>query len=208
MSNQAAFARLCIAHMLSVIEQAEDELARLDAFAGDGDHGAGMVRGLRAANEAAQGVESEFANEIVAAAGNAFTNTAGGASGVLFGTLIATVGENLSEAPDSENVYHAMEAGVKIVCDLGKTAVGDKTMIDTLAPFVEALGEASKQGATLVDAWVLALPRAKNGMEATANMVSKRGRSSRLGLRSKGGMDPGAVSIYYILQAVADTLKS
>jgi dihydroxyacetone kinase len=185
MSTQATLAKQCFAKMLLVIERAEDELARLDAFAGDGDHGAGM-----------------------AAAGNAFTDTAGGASGVLFGTLIATVGENLSEDPDTASVHHAMEAGVKTVCDLGKTAVGDKTMIDTLAPFVEALGEASQQDSRIVDAWLQALPRAKSGMEATANMVSKRGRSSRLGARSVGGMDPGAVSTYYMLQAVADTLKS
>lgn len=208
MSTQATIAKKCIANMLSVIEGAEDELARLDAFAGDGDHGAGMVRGLRAANEAAQAVESEFASQVVSAAGEAFVDTAGGASGVLFGTLIATIGENLSESPDTENVYHALQAGANIVCELGKTSVGDKTMIDTLMPFVEAMGEASQQGAALIDAWIQSLPRAKNGMEATANMVSKRGRSSRLGDRSKGGMDPGAVSIYYLLQSVADTLKT
>lgn len=208
MSAQSTLARQCIANMLIAIEAAEEELARLDAFAGDGDHGAGMVRGLRAANEAAQATESEFASQIVAAAGNAFTNTAGGASGALFGTLIATVGQNLSENPDAENMYHAFEAGVNIVCKLGKTAVGDKTMVDTLTPFVKALGEASQQDLTLADAWLQALPAAKGGMESTADMVSKRGRSSRLGERSRGQMDPGAVSIYYILEAVASTLKS
>lgn len=208
MSDQAKLAKQCIANMLSVIEQAEEELARLDAFAGDGDHGAGMVRGLRAANEAAQAAESEFASQIITAAGNAFTNTAGGASGALFGTLIATVGQNLSENPDAENVHHAFEAGVNIVCKLGKTAIGDKTMIDTLMPFVRGLGEASQQGATLPDAWLQALPLARRGMESTADMVSKRGRSSRLGERSRGQMDPGAVSIYYLLEAVANTIKS
>lgn len=207
MSTQATLAKQCFANMLAVIEQAENELARLDAFAGDGDHGAGMVRGLRAANEAAHAIDSEFANQIIEAGGNAFIDTAGGASGVLFGTLIATIGENLAEAPDADNLYRAFEAGVKAVCELGKTKVGDKTMIDTLMPFVEALGEASKQGSSLTAAWVQALPAAKSGMEATADMVSKRGRSSRLGDRSKGGMDPGAVSSYYMLQAAADTLS-
>lgn len=208
MSEQTTIAKRCIANMLSAIEQAEEELGRLDAFAGDGDHGAGMVRGLRAANEAAQASPGEFASQIVAAAGNAFTNTAGGASGALFGTLIATVGQNLSENPDTGNVHHAVEAGMNIVCKLGKTAVGDKTMIDTLAPFVVGLGEASQQGLSLVDAWVQALPLAKRGMESTADMVCKRGRSSRLGERSRGHMDPGAVSIYYMLESVANTLKA
>ncbi len=206
MSNQAALAKQCFANMLAVIEQAENELARLDAFAGDGDHGAGMLRGLRAANEAVQAVESPFANRIFVVGGNAFMDTAGGASGVLFGTLMTTVGENLSEAPDLENLCAAFETGVKAVCELGKTAVGDKTMIDTLMPFAEALRAASRQGTTLRDAWLQALPYARSGMESTANMVSKRGRSSRLGDRSKGAMDPGAVSSYYMLQAAAETL--
>ncbi|MFN8449176.1 MAG: dihydroxyacetone kinase subunit DhaL [Anaerolineae bacterium] len=202
MSDQATFAKQCIANMLATIEKAEDELARLDSFAGDGDHGAGMVRGLRAANAAAQSSDSEFANRVVAAAGEAFTNAAGGASGALFGMLIATIGQNLSEQPNTENVYHAVDAGVKVVCKLGKTAVGDKTMVDTLVPFVEALGEASRQKAALVDAWTGALPAAKRGMESTADMVGKRGRSSRLGERSRGHVDPGAVSIYYLLESV------
>lgn len=208
MSTQATLAKQSVANMLSAIERVENELARLDAFAGDGDHGAGMVRGLRAANQAAQAVESEFANAVITAAGNAFTNTAGGASGALFGMLITTVGQNLSETPDTKNVYHAVEAGVAVVCKLGKTAVGDKTMVDTLMPFVQALGEASGQGLPLADAWLQALPAAKRGMEATADMIGHRGRSARLGERSRGGMDPGAVSIYTMLEAVAETLKS
>jgi dihydroxyacetone kinase phosphoprotein-dependent L subunit len=207
MSTQADLAKQCIAYMLASIEQIEDELARLDAFAGDGDHGAGMVRGLRAANEAAQASGSALAGEIVAVAGDAFTDTAGGASGVLFGTLIATVGQSLAEAPDAANVHEAVKAGMETVCELGDTAPGDKTMVDTLAPFVEALGSASAQGLTVREAWLQALPAAKAGMEATAQMVSKRGRSSRLGERSVGGMDPGAVSVYCLLQAVGETLK-
>ena len=206
MSDQATVARLCVANMLSAIEAAEEELARLDAVAGDGDHGAGMVRGLRAANEAAQTNNSELASQIIAASGTAFTNTAGGASGALFGMFIATVGQNLADKPDAANLHNAVQAGVNIVCKLGKTKPGDKTMVDTLAPFVEALGAASAEGLSLADAWRQALPVAQQGMAATADMVSKRGRSSRLGDRSLGSMDPGAVSMYYMLRAIAETL--
>jgi dihydroxyacetone kinase phosphoprotein-dependent L subunit len=208
MSIQAELAKQCIANILSVIEQAENELARLDAFAGDGDHGAGMVRGMRAAHEAAQAAEGELAGPVIAAAGTAFTNAAGGASGALFGMFIATVGQTLNDAPNTENIFRAVEAGVNIVCKLGKTKAGDKTMIDTLMPFVRALEEAAQQGLAPVDAWLYALPAARSGMEATADMVGGRGRSSRLGERSRGGLDPGAVSTYYMLRAVADTLTA
>lgn len=206
MSTQAELAKQCIANMLAAIEQIEEELARLDAFAGDGDHGAGMVRGLRAANQAAQAADSPFANAIVEAAGDAFVDTAGGASGVLFGTLISTVGQNLAEAPDAANVAQAVKAGMDTVCELGNTEPGDKTMVDTLAPFVTAILEAAGTGLSVREAWLQALPAAKAGMEATAQMVSKRGRSSRLGERSVGGMDPGAVSVYHLLRTVGETL--
>lgn len=208
MATQARLAKQCIANILAAIEQAEDELARLDAFAGDGDHGAGMVRGMRAAHEAAQSAEGDLAGPVITVAGTAFTNSAGGASGALFGMFITTVGQTLNDMPDVENIHRAVEAGVNVVCKLGKTKVGDKTMVDTLMPFVKALEEAVQQGLTPVDAWLYALPAAKSGMEATANMVSGRGRSSRLGERSRGGLDPGAVSTYYMLRAVADTLKA
>ncbi len=208
MTDQNQLAKQIVANMLAAIEQIEEELGRLDAFAGDGDHGAGMVRGLRAANEAAQASDSAYARDIIAAAGTAFVNTAGGASGALFGMLITTVGQNLSEAPDAANLHAAVTAGVNIVCKLGKTKAGDKTMVDTLLPFVEALGEAAGQGLPAAEAWNQALPAAKAGMEATAEMVSKRGRSSRLGDRSVGGMDPGAVSVYHMLKATGETLTA
>lgn len=206
MSDQATLAKRCLANTLAAIEEIEAELARLDAVAGDGDHGAGMVRGLRAAHEAAQTSDSPSANQIIAAAGTAFTNTAGGASGALFGMFIATVGQNLAETPDAANLHQAVKAGVDIVCKLGKTKPGDKTMVDTLAPFVDALEQAAEQGLSPVEAWRQALPAAQQGMEATAEMVSKRGRASRLGERSRGSMDPGAVSMYTILRTVGETL--
>lgn len=206
MPDQATLAKLCLTNALAAIEKSEDELARLDAVAGDGDHGAGMVRGLRAAQDAAQASDSLLASQIIAAAGIAFTNTAGGASGALFGMFITTVGQNLTEMPDAANLHQAVKAGVDIVCKLGKTKPGDKTMVDTLAPFVDALDQASQQGLSPIEAWQQALPAAQQGMEATAEMISKRGRASRLGERSRGSMDPGAVSMYTILRTVGETL--
>ncbi len=205
MADSAAIAQQCLERALAAIEAAEDELARLDAVAGDGDHGAGMVRGFRAAVEARAGGS---AHRVLAEAGTAFANAAGGASGALVGTLISTIGQSLPEGEvDAQAMHQSLQAGLNMVTRLGKAKVGDKTMIDALDPFVRAYGEAAAQGASLAEAWSRALPAAEQGMRSTADMVSKRGRSSRLGERSRGHLDPGAVSITYVLRAVNEVLS-
>jgi dihydroxyacetone kinase len=88
--------------MLQTMLAAEDELGRIDAVAGDGDHGVGMVRGLRAATAAAEkagptaGVEA-----VLRAAGAAWADKAGGTGGVLWGTILTAIGQTLgnTQAP-------------------------------------------------------------------------------------------------------------
>jgi dihydroxyacetone kinase-like protein len=74
-------------------------------------------------------------------------------------------------------------------------------MIDTLAPFSAALTAAATTGVGIPEAWMAALPAAAAGMQATTDMVSRRGRASRLGERSRGVQDAGATSIYHVLRA-------
>ena len=79
-------------------------------------------------------------------------------------------------------------------------------MVDTLAPFGQALDEAIAQGHGLAEAWSAALPAAERGMRSTTTMVSKRGRASRLGERSRGHQDAGATSMFYVLRAFGEAL--
>ncbi|MGQ9888173.1 MAG: dihydroxyacetone kinase subunit DhaL [Aggregatilineales bacterium] len=206
MNNAAATAGACLDAALAIILEKESELARLDAVAGDGDHGAGMARGFRAAVAAAAD-RSGTPGQVLAQAGAAFSNAAGGASGALVGMFIMTVGNNLtSPTPDARAVYNALTAGVAALARLGKAQLGDKTMLDTLMPFVEAYGAAVEAGAGLSAAWQQALPAAAAGRDSTKDMVSKRGRSAVLKEKSLGHLDPGAASMYYVLEAVGGVL--
>lgn len=72
---------------------------------------------------------------------------------------------------------------------------------------MRSLGEAIQNGASVTEAWNAALPAAKAGAEATAGMVSQKGRSSKLGERSRGHEDPGAASMYLILRAAGGALS-
>ena len=196
---------------LALITTKEDELGQLDAAAGDGDHGAGMMRGLRAANGALANVGDDVpAGALLMQAGSAFSDAAGGASGALYGMFFMTVGKSLGAGPfDSgpamtATLCAALDAGMVAICKVGKSKPGDKTMLDSLAPFIQALDEASTH--ELATAWAMALPAAEAGAKATAEMIAAKGRSSKLGERSLGHPDPGATSMFYLLTAVGEAL--
>jgi len=200
-------ARTCLGEALRAIEATEAELGRLDAAVGDGDHGAGMVRGFRAAYAAVEEIESGASATLVRA-GAAFGDAAGGASGALVGACLTAIGSALpaDDAIDAPAVAAALRAGLETIGRLGQARVGDKTMLDTLDPFVTAFASAVEGGAGVNDAWRTALPAAEAGMRSTVAMVSRRGRSARLGERGRGHVDAGATSIYYVLRAAGDAL--
>lgn len=206
MIDTAVIAGKCLDTMLATIQEHEEELHKLDAVAGDGDHGAGMVRGLKAA------VEVDYdgnAGEVLAQAGSAFSNAAGGASGALVGMFLMTVGNNLKQDEiNTAAVHTALANGLATMKKLGKSDVGDKTMIDTLDPFVNALGDAASGGESILAAWTVALPAAEEGRASTVEMIAKRGRSAVLKEKSRGAADPGATSMLYMLRAVGDTLQA
>jgi dihydroxyacetone kinase phosphoprotein-dependent L subunit len=197
--------RSSLIRALDAVVAAETELGALDAVVGDGDHGAGMIRGFRAAVNASQSAAT--ADDLLQQAGMAFADSAGGASGALVGTLIGTIGQNLPDGEiDASTLHNALQNGLTAICRLGKAKVGDKTMIDTLDPFVQAFGQAVAQGQSIAQAWQYALPFGEEGAQATRNLISKRGRAARLGERGRGHLDAGAMSMFYILRAVAEVL--
>lgn len=203
-------ARKALRAALAAIEEMESELGRLDAAAGDGDHGAGMVRGLRATVAAIDGSEGT-ARQSFTRGGIAFQNAAGGASGALVGAWLIAIGAGLpahDEAVDAAAVALALEQALTTLQRLGQAEPGDKTMIDTLAPFSSALTSAAAAGMDLTTAWAAALPAAAAGMQSTVDMISRRGRASRLGERSRGTQDAGATSIYYVLRAFGEGISA
>jgi dihydroxyacetone kinase len=208
LTESGAVARNALERALQALRDAEAELGRLDAVAGDGDHGAGMVRGMGAAVDAAQGGGGS-AGGVLMRAGTAFSGAAGGASGALYGAWIAAIGQSLEDEdePDAATLYRALQSSLATLEQLGKAKPGDKTMIDTLDPFVHSFGQAAGEGVSPRDAWQRALPAAERGANSTADMISTRGRASKLGERSRGNKDPGAVSMLYVLRAAGDALS-
>lgn len=191
-------ARRGLAAVAQRMRELEGHLGDLDAVAADGDHGTTMTRGMDAAVVAAERAGPDAAAVLVSA-GMAFADAAGGASGALWGSGLTTVGHTIEaagpEGPDAALLARALCAAEEAVVRLGHSHPGDKTLVDALHPLVETFTTAASSGADLRRSWALAAQAAQAAADATADLVARRGRAARLGDRSNGTPDPGAVSL-------------
>jgi dihydroxyacetone kinase len=89
----------------------------------------------------------------------------------------------------------------------GKAAPGDKTMVDAIVPFADALRGAADNGVGLAEAWSTAAGVARLAADATADLIPKLGRARTHGDRSLGTPDPGAVSFALIVDAIAGSME-
>ena len=152
-----------------VIDHA-DELTALDQAIGDGDHGVNMKRGFEAVLADLDGLAAKPLPDALRALGMALVMKVGGASGPLYGTLFMTLGKELPPEPAAADLVHAFDTAIAAVKARGKSDVGQKTMLDVLAPTREALASGKDLGAA-----------ANAAAEATIPMKAIRGRASFLG---------------------------
>jgi L-erythrulose 1-kinase len=182
----------------------ETELGRLDAVAGDGDHGQGMVLGSTGAVQAGQKAlaRDAGARTLLVHAGTAWAESAGGTSGALWGAALTAAGRALSDedAPDASTAVRAMLNAVEALQRLGGAQVGDKTMIDAAVPFAGTLEQEFSRSADLFAALTAAAQSAQEAAQATAEMTARVGRSRVLGGKSVGTPDPGATSFAILVK--------
>ena len=195
------------AHMVS----AENDLGRIDAVAGDGDHGRGMVKGTGAAAEAAMSTARQGAGTatVLTAAGEAWAAKAGGTSGVLWGAALTAAADRLgnSGTPDGRDVAEALRAGHDALMQLGGARRGDKTMLDALGPFVESFEAAVSDGIDWRAAWSTSVEVAEKSAAETAELRPKVGRARPLAERSVGTPDAGATSLAMCTHVVAELIE-
>ena len=198
--------------MQAAIAAAEEELGDLDAVAGDGDHGRGMVTGISAAVDAAQTQMAQpvGAATLLNAAGAAWAAKAGGTSGALWGAALSAIGSRLGdEAPTitPTDLATALRSGLDALQARGGAELGDKTMIDSYVPFLDTLDTRLDEGADLAVAWSDAAGAATAAAQETAALRPRIGRARPLAERSLGTPDAGAVSLALCVTAIAPTLR-
>ncbi|TLM82931.1 dihydroxyacetone kinase family protein [Pseudarthrobacter sp. NamE2] len=197
-----SYAAACVAAIDAArtsLHDAEEHLGRMDAIAGDGDHGRGMVRGVDAAAAAASSAleQGAGAGDVLAAAGDAWADKAGGTSGVLWGAGLRAFGEAVgnSTAPAGMELAAAVTAFAGRIVELGKAETGDKTMVDALLPFASTFRCLVSEGTVPGQAWQDAAREAAAAAAATADLLPLKGRARPLAEKSLGTPDPGATSL-------------
>ncbi|MFJ4267493.1 dihydroxyacetone kinase family protein [Paenarthrobacter nicotinovorans] len=204
-----AYAGQCLGALetaAALLRSSETMLGDMDAIAGDGDHGRGMVRGSAASLEAAAAAFSvgAGAGSVLIAAGDAWADKAGGTSGVLWGAGLRAFGERLGDAeiPTPEVLTESVRAFADRMASLGKAEIGDKTMMDALLPFVSSLEKGVAAGTPLEHAWAAAAADATTAAASTADLRPLKGRARPLAEKSIGTPDPGATSLAMVFAAV------
>lgn len=199
-----AFFRRFLDRAVEVVVASADHLTELDAAIGDADHGANLKRGFTSAAGAEAVAAAGTPGALLTAVGAHLTNTVGGASGPLFGTVFRRMGKVLGEAAEvtPEALGQGLAAAVRSVRRLGDSAPGDATMVDALQPAADALAASLADGDDVPAALRAAARAAVEGAEATVPLRARRGRASYLGERSVGHEDPGAASSALLVTAL------
>ena len=196
--------RLLLMGALPRVAAARDELRDLDAAIGDGDLGVTVGDGAIAAAAALADTPADATPATVLrtvgmtlARANPSTFSA-----LALGALLAASKELGTEpVVGYESGLRAARAGAESIATRGKSAVGDKTILDALVPSIDAAAAAPDEPLTA------AITAAREGVERTRGLVSQRGRAAWVGERTAGHADGGATAWVRILEAVAAELE-
>ena len=201
-----------LARVRNVVVEHEEELGNLDAIAGDGDHGIGMRRGVEAAVAAGEQNAASGASvgRVLTAAGEAWSERAGGTSGALWGSAVIAAGLALGnrETYQAADAAAAVQAFTNAITELGKAESGDKTMVDALLPFRETFLHELDGGAPVGAALSAGAAAATDAARRTADLRPLKGRARPLAEKSLGNPDPGAVSFGLITERIAQHVQS
>jgi len=191
-------------HVARTLIAACDQLNQLDAAVGDGDLGISLGLGfcaIQSTLEAFQGQDD--IDMILSTCGAAFQSAAPSTMGTLIATAFLAAAQPVKGKHSlcTSDAMTMMTAVVDAVRHRGKAEVGDKTMLDALAPAAMALTTALGEGLTMPEAADRMVTAAESGMRTTAALTAKIGRASWVGERGRGHQDGGATAVYLILAA-------
>ncbi len=191
----------------ATIDENVEELGRVDAVAGDGDHGIGMQRGVHAALEAVRAVADAHggAGTALRRAADAWSDRAGGTSGVLWGVILGRLADAVGDdaVPTAAVLAEGVTGAADALMASGGAKPGDKTMVDALVPLAEAFAHAAGESGDVAGALRAAAPSARAAAEATADMLPRMGRARPHAEKSLGTPDAGALSLALVVEAVA-----
>lgn len=180
-----------------ILIAAEGELNALDAKSGDGDTGSTLTTASRALIKALDRLPLADWTQLFRAIGLELSQTMGGSSGVLLAIFFTAAGDASANGMDAAS---ALKAGLKRIQEVGGASPGDRTMIDALAPALDALETGLEAAAAA----------ARKGADTTSKMLrAKAGRASYVSEGHLAGHnDPGAEAVAILFEELFQTAEA
>ena len=185
------------------IQKNKQYLTKLDQAVGDGDHGINMARGFEAVVQRITNKRYEHVSDILKDTAMTVMSKVGGAAGPLYGTAFLRLSLSFKgkETIDYSDLVKGLEDAVKGIKQRGRSTEGEKTLVDVWDPVVnQMLNQDDVNPEQMTET-------AKMAIEKTKEMVATKGRAAYFKEKSIGHIDPGAMSSYYVISALADVLK-
>jgi dihydroxyacetone kinase-like protein len=191
--------------LILTIQENKQYLSDIDGLIGDGDHGINMNKGFTMCREELDKNPGDLAHGLKVLS-KILMMKIGGSMGPLYGKFFKALAVSLEgkEEIGSGDLGEALQAAVGSIASISPAVVGDKTLIDTLVPAVDAYEKAKHEGKSFTEALEAMKTAAREGRDSTIDMVAKLGRASRLGERSRGVPDAGATSCCLILETIGN----
>ncbi len=194
--------------LILAIQENKQYLSDIDGLIGDGDHGVNMNKGFTLCREELDKNPGDLVHSLKALS-KILMMKIGGSMGPLYGKFFKAIALSLEgkEQIDATAWGEALVAIQESIASISPAKVGDKTLIDTLVPAVEAFQKALAEGDLFDAALDKMMQAARDGRDSTKDMVASLGRASRLGERSRGVLDAGATSCCLILETMGKEIQ-
>jgi phosphoenolpyruvate---glycerone phosphotransferase subunit DhaL len=181
----------------------------LDSVVGDGDFGYSMARGFEIVLAEWDTFDRANIGTFLKKIALVITSRIGGTSGPIWGTAFLRAGATAGEATeiDGAQIVAMLRAAIDGIKARGSASLGDKTLLDSLVPAIDAIEKQLADGAGAATVTRAAAVVARETAEATRSMQAMRGRASYTGERSIGSLDAGAVAVAVMFEALAKTLE-
>ncbi|PAF39087.1 dihydroxyacetone kinase subunit DhaK [Terribacillus saccharophilus] len=204
--------------MSEIIIENESAFNKLDTHAGDGDFGNSVAKGFRQLKREWKqilGQEDLTIASFFDASSMVIMEHCGGASGPIWGGAFRAAGKAAGEKKELSVSEFAdvLQRVVSAIQDIGERSfgrgaeVGDKTLIDALAPCADSWKQSAAASESVQTAFKKGADAAVVGAEKTKEIVARMGRAGTVGERSLGYPDAGAHALGVIFTKLAVSLK-
>jgi dihydroxyacetone kinase-like protein len=194
--------------LAELIDQNRELLTSLDAAMGDGDLGIYMAKGFRAAADLIESMDGT-PDQLLISAGRCFSETAPSTLGTLIGTAMVRMGKTVAghQGLSISDVITSLRAGCEEIEKRGRAKQGDKTILDSIYPAIEAMKNAVADGKNDKEVFEAGAWGASAGEEKSRDLIAVHGRPAYFGEKTKGMRDGGASTGALIFQGLFEAVK-